>query len=300
MSFRPWREQDVPALVALCNAHDSAIDPEFEDSNEEEIRDELNGFYDDVFAQVFETEGVITDLVTAQVDRARRRVEIDVFGLPGRHDYDRSLNHAISWAKEHYPDFELRGSCNDKDLKLRAANERAGLQIVRKYWTMRNHQPNKTFPKLPKGVVIRQLDFETERELWHRLLMESFSDHYGFQQKSFSEWDLQQRKLSLQDETGIFVLEENSDPVGLLVCTDHRAENRGGFIDKLGVLKSHRGRGYGELLLKWGCAYSVARGFKDVALGVDTGNSTGAVALYEKVGFKPMNIWLAFSNSEAA
>ena len=300
MSFRPWREEDVPALVRLCNAHDSAIDPEFEDSSEEEIRDELTGFYDEVLAEVFEQDGEITDLVTAQVDKSRNRVEIDVFGLPGKSDYDRSLSHAISWAKQHFPDYELRGSCNDKDLKLKAANERAGFHIVRKYWTMRNHQPNKNFPKLPKNVSVRQADFETERELWHRLLMASFADHYGFQQKSFSQWDKTQRKMSLQDKSGVFILEELGEPVGLLVCTDHRAENQGGFIDKLGVLREHRGKGYGELLLKWGCAYSVARGFRDVALGVDTGNSTGAVALYEKVGFRPMNIWLAFSDTESA
>jgi ribosomal protein S18 acetylase RimI-like enzyme len=165
---------------------------------------------------------------------------------------------------------------------------------------MRNHQPNKSFPKLPAGVSIRQADFERERYVWHSLLMQSFSGHYGFKQKSFEEWETQQRKLSLQDRTGVFFLEENGIPVGLLVCTDHRAENKGGFIDKIGVLKSHRGKGYGDLLLRWGCAYSVARGFKDVALGVDTGNSTGAVALYEKAGFRPMNIWLAFSDREAA
>ena len=38
MSFRNWHEKDVAEIVKLCNAHDSAIDPEFEDSSEEEIR----------------------------------------------------------------------------------------------------------------------------------------------------------------------------------------------------------------------------------------------------------------------
>ncbi|MEL0320206.1 MAG: hypothetical protein VXA46_05740, partial [Aquiluna sp.] len=65
--FRPWREEDLDQLVALCNAHDSAIDPEFEDSSVEEIREELTGFYDEVKAEVFEEDGVITDLITAQV-----------------------------------------------------------------------------------------------------------------------------------------------------------------------------------------------------------------------------------------
>jgi len=49
--FRPWREDDLEQLIALCNAHDSAIDPEFEDSSAEEIREELNCFYFEVKAQ---------------------------------------------------------------------------------------------------------------------------------------------------------------------------------------------------------------------------------------------------------
>jgi len=295
---RDWRESDIDQLVALCNAHDSAIDPEFEDSSAEEIKEELRGFYDEVMAQVFEDKGVITDLVTAQVDKKRERVEIDVFGLQERHDYARSVELALKWTNEHYANFEKRAMCNSRDIELRSAIEAIGFQLVRRYWTMRNHQPYRYFPKLPKGVSIRQADFNSERATWHRLLMDSFSGHYGFKQRDFDEWEKKQREQVLQDPQGVFFLEEEGSPVGLLVCTNHRAENQGGFIDKIGVLEPHRGKGYGELLLRWGCAYSVARGFKDVALGVDTGNATGAVALYEKAGFRPMNVWLAFSDSE--
>jgi ribosomal protein S18 acetylase RimI-like enzyme len=280
MSFRAWQEQDVPEIVKLCNAHDSAIDSEFEDSSEEEIREELTGFFDEVFAEVYEEDGVITDLVTAQVDHKRKRVEIDVFGLPSKHDYDRSMQHALNWIKKNYPEYEVRSHCNDKDLKLKKAI------AERKY------------PKLPQHVNIRRADFENEKATWHFLLMDSFSDHYGFQKKTFHDWLSKQEEAVLQDENGVFFLEENGLPVGFLVCTNHRMENQGGFIDKLGVRKNFRGRGYGELLLKWGCAYSVERGFRDVALGVDTGNETGAVALYEKSGFKAANVWLAFSDSE--
>lgn len=300
MPFRPWTEEDVATLVALCNAHDSAIDSEFEDSSEEEIREELSGFYEEVFAEVYEQDGVISDLVTAQVDLGRKRVEIDVFGLPQNHDYDRSFEHALNWSRENHPGFELRAMCNSKDVALRAAIERTGMHLVRRYWTMRSYDPQQSFPKLPAGVVIRKADFETERSTWHSLLMQSFSTHYGFKQKSFADWDKKQREASLQDSDGVFFLEESGTPVGLLVCTNHRAEINGGFIDKIGVLDGHRGKGYGELLLRWGCAYSTSKGFKDVALAVDTGNETGAVALYEKVGFKPVNVWLAFSDSEPA
>ena len=208
------------------------------------------------------------------------------------------MNHALGWIKKNHPDYEVRSHCNDKDLKLKKALTDAGLHLVRKYWTMRNHQPDRKYPKLPENVKIRRADFENEKATWHFLLMDSFSDHYGFQKKTFHDWLSKQEEAVLQDENGVFFLEENGLPVGFLVCTNHRAENQGGFIDKLGVRKNFRGRGYGEMLLKWGCAYSVERGFKDVALGVDTGNETGAVALYEKSGFRAANVWLAFSDSE--
>lgn len=298
MPFRPWLEEDLPAIVALCNAHDSAIDSEFEDSSQEEIQEELQGFYDQIFAEVFDADGQITDLVTAQVDLKRRRVEIDIYGLPGSGDYERSINHVMKWVRSQHPSFEVRSICNEKDIKLKQTIMRSGLQVVRKYWTMRNHQPNRSYPNLPKNVKIRQADYEREKSTWHFLLMDSFSDHYGFQKKTFHDWLSKQEEAVLQDENGVFFLEENGLPVGFVVCTNHRAENQGGFIDKLGVRKNFRGRGYGEYLLRWGCAYAVERGFKDVALGVDTGNETGAVALYEKVGFRPMNVWLAFSDSE--
>lgn len=298
--FRPWVETDVPQIVNICNEHDRAVDPEFLGSSEEEVRDELAGFYEEVFAEVFEEHGMITDFIAAQVDKARKRIEIDVFGLPEKHDYTRSLNHAIAWAKERFPDFELRGSCNALDAELIASNQAAGLNHVRTYWTMENDNPQSSYPELPEGVTIRQADFKNERTIWHRLLMQSFSDHYGFQQQSFTDWDKKQRKLSLQDPAGVFFLEVSGEPVGLLVCTDHKQETKGGFIDKLGVLSTHRGKGYGELLLRWGAAYSVSKGYKTVSLGVDSGNSSGAVDLYKKVGFRPLNVWLAFSDSELA
>lgn len=296
--FRPWQEQDFAAILEICNLHDKSVDPEFSGASEEEIRDELAGFYDEVFAEVFDDNGRVTDLVTAQVDVARKRVEIDVFGHPDSHDYDRSLKHAIEWAKANHPGFELRGSCNQKDVELTAANERAGLKHVRTYWTMQHDNPSGDYPVLPEGVVVRRADFNHERELWHKLLSDSFQDHYGYQVQSFADWDKKQRKLSLQDEQGVFFLLENYVPAGLLVCTDHKAETNTGFIDKLGVLKEFRGRGYGELLLRWGCAYSVSKGYTKVALGVDSGNSSGAVDLYLKVGFRAQNVWLAFSDSE--
>ena len=52
----------------------------------------------------------------------------------------------------------------------------------------------------------------------------------------------------------------------------------------LGVLEEWRGRGIGKALLRRAFAELAGRGQREVRLGVDTQNATGAVALYGGVG----------------
>jgi ribosomal protein S18 acetylase RimI-like enzyme len=41
--------------------------------------------------------------------------------------------------------------------------------------------------------------------------------------------------------------------------------------------------------LRWAFSYCAGRGFTDVDLTVDTGNESGALALYERVGFRTLS-----------
>ncbi|MGW2557740.1 GNAT family N-acetyltransferase [Streptomyces sp. NPDC001514] len=57
-----------------------------------------------------------------------------------------------------------------------------------------------------------------------------------------------------------------------------------GWVRALGVLPSARGRGIGALLLRQAFAEFARRGRTTVGLAVDTGNTTGALRLYERSG----------------
>jgi ribosomal protein S18 acetylase RimI-like enzyme len=62
-------------------------------------------------------------------------------------------------------------------------------------------------------------------------------------------------------------------------------------VDYLGVLAPGRGRGIGRALLRRSFAIFAGRGVWRVILNVDAENTTGATALYERVGMRVINRW---------
>ena len=54
----------------------------------------------------------------------------------------------------------------------------------------------------------------------------------------------------------------------------------------VGVLKPNRIRGIGTALMQQGMEFLKSKGMADVELGVDDSNTTDAIELYKRVGFK--------------
>ena len=62
-----------------------------------------------------------------------------------------------------------------------------------------------------------------------------------------------------------------------------------GLVDNLGVRRPWRKRGLGRALLVASLRGLRERGQTEVALGVDAENLSGALRLYESVGFRPID-----------
>jgi len=149
-------------------------------------------------------------------------------------------------------------------------------------WTEPAHWPN--------GIQIRNVvPGEDDIELVTAYL-EAFADHYGIIQQPFDveleEW----RDLMKEDDfdASLWFLAhsiEDGAIAGLCVChtKSHRDPERG-IINDLGVRPAWQRRGIGQALLSHAFAELQRREIKGAALNVDTGNKSGAPALYKRVG----------------
>jgi ribosomal protein S18 acetylase RimI-like enzyme len=70
---------------------------------------------------------------------------------------------------------------------------------------------------------------------------------------------------------------------------------REAFVGQLGVRREWRRRGLGGLLLATALRSYQAAGYERSALGVDTANATGALGLYERVGFAVKDTWTTWA-----
>jgi len=85
---------------------------------------------------------------------------------------------------------------------------------------------------------------------------------------------------------------KGGEPVGFCQCNDEYVEDNRGFINLLGVIQENQGLGIGEALLQTGISHCLTKGYDSVELNVDTGNESGALKLYEKVGFNAESSWI--------
>lgn len=286
---------DAPRLRELCNEHERRVDPHAEDMSLEEIELKLRGEFEpgENFVHLG-SEGQIDAVSFIAPDTARARCVIDFYSLTDADSLNEIAKASLAWVGKNAPNFELRTYCNKDDQTLMGLFETFKFELFRNYWKLARKLSLDSFPQLPEGVNIRKVSWPGEAQLIYDLEKSSFREHFGYVELAFEDWLEQFERDELMDPAGFFVLEHNGLPVGFSLASDLRAEQNGGWVDKLGVVDQSRGKGFGKLLLEWQFAYSASRGFDSIALGVDSGNESGALNLYFGLGFEVSVVWAAF------
>jgi mycothiol synthase len=286
---------DAPALTRLADRHDTAVQPGTEPAVESEMREAIEGRYGPAHAAVIDADGEISAAALINVDLTKGEAEIDMYGWPSQSRSAELFDYALSWLASQHPSVDLRAYCNRLDSELTELFESRGFAVARFYWQMLRPLNGEARPELPAGVEIRLLDWGSELRLWNQLLYASFAEHYGFVWRSYEEWEeLLLRQNEDIEREGVFVLEADEVPAGILVMGTGRFQVNGGHVNQIGVLAEHRGRGFGDLLLRYAIGHAAAQGRDSIALAVDTGNHTGALKLYEKNQFQPFVSWASF------
>lgn len=287
-------QADAQELLQLCNQHEQRVDPDYEPLPLSDIEEAIRGPYEPSHPLVLEENG-IRAAVFIQTFTSRNRVEPDLFTIGTAEQTKRVFDAALEWIEQNRKGFEIRTFCNRNDADLTALFEASGLKFTRDYYRLL--KPNLTHEaiSLPDSVVIRRVEFGAESALLHQLKDRSFAGHFGYIPVVHEEWVQERGQESHADPNGCFVLFENGEPAGFVIMSDFRAEQSGGWVDMIGVLPEHRGKGFGRLLLSYGLNYAASKGYTSVGLSADTGNESGALALYERAGFAPELIWRSFT-----
>ncbi|GAA1890277.1 hypothetical protein GCM10009837_10490 [Streptomyces durmitorensis] len=137
-------------------------------------------------------------------------------------------------------------------------------------------------PEPPAGVTLRDCLAEPDRRRAHALVQDTFVDHFDFHPRTYEQW-LDDIDAERADWSRIWIAHvEGLGDAAVLHTRNDRTSMA--WISALGVLRQARGRGLGGHLLRHAFGHYAARGRDRIGLGVDTDNSTGALALYERHG----------------
>lgn len=150
---------------------------------------------------------------------------------------------------------------------------------------------------LPPGIDVRPV-----READLRTILaaedEAFRDHWGH--RPHTEDDLRALLEHPETDPRLWQVAWDGDQVaGVVNNAIYRTENERlglsrGWLDRVSVRRRWRGRGLAKALCARSFAVLRAAGMDEAWLGVDAANPTGALRLYERLGFVVARRWMAY------
>ena len=195
------------------------------------------------------------------------------------------------------PDVAWRAysSTNARDAAAVRLFDHAGWHVDRNFLDMATDLPsvpNKGAAALPDGVVSVPFRPEDAHAIYEAH-MQSFAEHYGFQHRTFETWS--RRHPDADDFRGDLcrVAFDGKDIAGFVLCHDDVVPDAL-HVSTVGTRRAWRGRGIASALIAEIMAAACDMGKVRATLGVDATNPTGAVGVYERLGFRTTARWVSY------
>lgn len=150
---------------------------------------------------------------------------------------------------------------------------------------------------LPEGIEVRPVRPEDHRRIWDADV-EAFRDH--FEPRERGEEDFEAAFHGPNVDTSMWrVAWDGDEVVGSVMNAIDPGDNDRigleiGWLEHVSVRRPWRGRGVARALIVESMRVLRERGMTVAALGVDAENPTGALGLYERLGFSPHETWITF------
>ena len=242
-------------------------------------------------------------------DRAAGRTGVELAVDPAAPDADGLAPALLGWAastarevaaERGLPSTQLDASPYVGEQRLKGWLTDAGYRKVRTWLQMtRPVDDASSLPPPREGVVVRRvathengMPAAQDLQLVHRVLEESFADHFNSYRESFPEFlqRLREDPGHRWDHWWIAEVEVDGETVagGALVASVAREDEsgvEGSYVDYIGVHRTARGRGVAKALLHTVIRDAHELGRNRVGLEVDADSPTGADGLYRSMGW---------------
>ena len=314
IAIRNYRADDLAALLALINEAD-AVDKQERATTLEQLEHEMS----------FPTANPETDCFLAW-DGERLVGYTDLYVRPGTLQSEgmiycwgvihpdwrrcglgrRLLDTAFRRSGEivsQLADGRVKFQCTARDGELgrRALYEGSGMRPVR-YFVNLARSINGNLPPVavPPGIRLRTFDPAHDAEAVWQVDQIAFRDHWGHTDAPLEEFLHWIEMPHLRPELWFLAEDEASHEIvglALNVIDPHwiaQTGRREGYVENLAVLRDYRQRGLGTALLLQSLHALRDAGMEAVHLHADTENLTGAMRLYERVGFRVRKTSIAY------
>ncbi len=282
--------RDAERIAELLNAHAAATGRTGDETAERVERwfelEDLDPASDMFVA--FEGGTIVGYADAAVSGEERELVNVDLRVPPGHARIVEQLLGEVERRAEELGDAgaRIRAFANEGDDDYRAALSRHGFEVVRSSFTMEiDLEAPPEEPVWPSGLTSRPFRPGEERAVYDAYV-EAFADHWGFIPESFADWCTW--NLGPNQDTSLWrLVEADGEIAALCVSVPSRGDDQTlGWVAVLAVRRPWRRRGLARALLleSFGLFRSIGRA--RAALGVDSENTTGAIALYRGVGMR--------------
>lgn len=168
--------------------------------------------------------------------------------------------------------------------------ERRGYQPVRYSFEMvRPDLENIPELPLPTGVEVRLVQPEHMRSIWEAS-NEAFRDHWGYIPDPWEAFDQMMNDPDF-DPSLWRVAWQGDEVAGMVLSFINKDENeiygrKRGYTENICVRRAWRKRGLAKALIARSLIALKEHGMTEAGLGVDTENTSGALRLYESMGYR--------------
>lgn len=173
--------------------------------------------------------------------------------------------------------------------------ESVGARVVR-YFTEMTRPLGGELPeaRLPGGMEFQTFSDDISERL-RAAHNEAFLDHWGSEPRDPENWRFTVGHPQFRPDWSFVVLDQSSGDIAAYQLASYDPESPAifgyseGYTELLGVLRPWRGKGIAPAMLAEAMRRFRESGMQNAGLGVDTENPSGALKIYEQLGYTPVS-----------